>query len=382
MKTLCRKSVIAILAIIACVSLSAFAGCKLTKTEDCDHDWVAGTKIEATYEADGSQEYTCSKCGETKTEILPKLVCTEHDWVAGEIITQPTYETEGSQKYSCSKCHAEKTEVLPKKTLPVTAPEKTVETADNSSLIDGIKNIGDASSVEMTLGEGTFKLKDTAGIDSATANKTVILNGAGKDKTTYDAVKTNGEVEAGSDFSFQKAEAVVFKNMTVNFGVVGYNGIVRAKTVIFQNCKIEGMITYCGSEKAMFVDCEFTIDGGKDFYNMWIYTNTEMSYEYINCTFYSKEGKFLHPYIENGNAKNPVTVSILVDGCTFTGDSQNKPALNVKNVSNITWAINIKNSFLNNVKGWYAMEAGVTATSSVTIDGVTVWADGAEIPQS
>lgn len=379
MKTLCRKSVIAILAIIACVSLLAFAGCKLTKTEDCDHDWVAGTKIEATYEADGSQEYTCSKCGETKTETIPKLVCTEHDWVAGEIITQPTYETEGSQKYSCSKCHAEKTEVLAKKTLPVTAPEKTVETADNSSLIDSIKNIGDASSVEMTLGEGTFKLKDTAGIDTATANKTVILNGAGKDKTTYDAVKTNGVSETGTDYSFQYAEAVVFKNMTVDFGVVNYNGIVRAKTVVFENCKIIGMVTYCGSEKAIFVDCEFTTESE---YNMWIYTGNAMSFEYVNCTFYSKGGKFLHPYIENNNATTPVTVSILVDGCTFKGDNENKSALNVKGVKNITWAITINGGSLDNVIGWYTMNDGVTATSSVTIDGVTVWADGAEIPQS
>ncbi|MBQ7415437.1 MAG: starch-binding protein, partial [Oscillospiraceae bacterium] len=46
----------------------------------CSHSWVAGTTTAATCTSDGSVNYTCSKCGDTKTEVIS---ATGHSYVSG-----------------------------------------------------------------------------------------------------------------------------------------------------------------------------------------------------------------------------------------------------------------------------------------------------------
>jgi hypothetical protein len=41
--------------------------------------------------------YTCTSCGETKTETIPELVCTNHIWVTTE-------ETCGKRIDTCTIC--------------------------------------------------------------------------------------------------------------------------------------------------------------------------------------------------------------------------------------------------------------------------------------
>ena len=79
-----------------------------------------------------------------------------------------------------------------------------------------------------------------------------MLSGAGKDKTNYVNLKSSGSGESGSDYSFQQAKAVTFKNMTLNFGTGTYNGIVRAGNVHFENCKLIGMGCYWGVGEVTF----------------------------------------------------------------------------------------------------------------------------------
>ena len=333
MKSFCKKLLIAILTVVSCATLAIAAACTITDLDECKHEWDEGTVItESTYTEAGKIEYTCVKCGEKKTVDLDK------------------------------------------KALPIVSPEKTVSAATNEELVSSVKaELAGSDSVEFTLGEGSFALKDQS---VTTSGKTVVLNGAGKDKTFYMTVY-NAEKggEYGAEYTFDGAKAVVFKNMTVDFGESNYSGIIRPETIIFENCVIKGMITYCGSKKAMFVNCEFTVENN---YNMWIYANTAMSYEFYGCTFSSKIGKFLHPYIERGTASLE-TVSILVSGCSFGGEKADKAALNVKAVNNVAWNITIENSTLGeNVSEWYNMAAGVNASSTVTIDGKVVWANGAK----
>ena len=41
----------------------------------CSHVWDDGVEtVPATYVSDGTKLYTCTKCGETKTEVIPKLI--------------------------------------------------------------------------------------------------------------------------------------------------------------------------------------------------------------------------------------------------------------------------------------------------------------------
>ena len=79
------------------------------------HVWDSGKVVTApTYKTEGTKEYTCKNCGTTKTETIAKLVCTKHAWDAGEVTKQPTYKTEGTRKYTCTNCGETKTETIAK----------------------------------------------------------------------------------------------------------------------------------------------------------------------------------------------------------------------------------------------------------------------------
>ena len=79
------------------------------------HKWDAGVVTkEPTYTSTGTKKYTCTNCGETKTETIAQLVCTSHVWDSGKVVTAPTYKTEGTKKYICTKCGETKTETIAK----------------------------------------------------------------------------------------------------------------------------------------------------------------------------------------------------------------------------------------------------------------------------
>ena len=79
------------------------------------HKWDAGVVTKKpTYTSTGTKKYTCTNCGETKTETIAKLVCTSHVWDSGKVVTAPTYKTEGTKKYTCKNCGETKTETIAK----------------------------------------------------------------------------------------------------------------------------------------------------------------------------------------------------------------------------------------------------------------------------
>ena len=95
--------------------------CGETKTETIaklvctNHAWDSGVVTKApTYTSTGTKKYTCTNCGETKTETIAKLVCTNHAWDAGVVVTAPTYKAEGTKKYTCKNCGTTKTETIAK----------------------------------------------------------------------------------------------------------------------------------------------------------------------------------------------------------------------------------------------------------------------------
>ena len=77
------------------------------------HKWDAGVVTkEPTYTSTGTKKYTCTNCGETKTETIAQLVCTSHVWDGGKVVTAPTYKTEGTKKYTCKNCGTTKIETI------------------------------------------------------------------------------------------------------------------------------------------------------------------------------------------------------------------------------------------------------------------------------
>lgn len=74
------------------------------------HTWDNGkvTK-EATCKEEGSKTYTCSICGDTKTEAIPKK---DHTWDEGKVTKKATCTEDGLKVYTCRVCAETKEEVL------------------------------------------------------------------------------------------------------------------------------------------------------------------------------------------------------------------------------------------------------------------------------
>ena len=76
-----------------------------------NHTWNDGDVTKpATCEDTGIKTYTCTVCGETKTEELPSL--GGHKWDAGTVTKAATCEGTGIKTYTCKACKATRTEEI------------------------------------------------------------------------------------------------------------------------------------------------------------------------------------------------------------------------------------------------------------------------------
>ena len=96
--------------------------------DTCAHNWGTATEtVAASCLTDGENTYTCSVCGDTKTEVVPAFghtfvngSCTtcgavencEHNWGEGVVTVEPTCFTFGQRLYTCSSCGETKTESI------------------------------------------------------------------------------------------------------------------------------------------------------------------------------------------------------------------------------------------------------------------------------
>ena len=89
--------------------------CGQTRTETIPatgvHDYQFTKNVAPTCTADGYDLYTCSGCGATeKRNSKPAL---GHKWDSGTVTTEPTETTPGVRTYTCTVCGEVKTEVIP-----------------------------------------------------------------------------------------------------------------------------------------------------------------------------------------------------------------------------------------------------------------------------
>ena len=192
------------------------------------------------------------------------------------------------------------------------------------------------------LAAGTFKLTDKEGsVRNAVKGMEVTLNGAGVDKTTYEVKKPGATGESTADYSFDGAKAVVFKNMTIEFGAnTDFQGFVRAGAARFENCTIKGMGANWGVGDVVFDTCNFVF---ADEYNQWtnsLWTYGGSSFTFNKCVFTSENGKFINVYRQ----ANPDTVvDVTLNNCKFVNKAgtANKAAVNIK--SQCAWNVTINN---------------------------------------
>lgn len=136
-----------------------------------EHTWGEWSKVD-----DTNHKRTCSVCQEAETAA--------HTWNGGEITTEPTTTTEGVKTYTCTACGDTKTEVVP----------KTEEGYILSYEASSSKGIVIRSNIPTTTGKYklTFASDDggfTTGISSRNyATYSLLDIFAGRPRTTYTSV--------------------------------------------------------------------------------------------------------------------------------------------------------------------------------------------------
>ena len=78
------------------------------------HTWDNGTvTTEPTEKDPGTMTYTCTVCGQTKTEVIPATGPHTHVWDEGTVTVAPTETTPGVRTYTCTVCGHTRTEIIP-----------------------------------------------------------------------------------------------------------------------------------------------------------------------------------------------------------------------------------------------------------------------------
>ena len=247
--------------------------------------------------------------------------------------------------------------------------------ASQEAVEDAIKQPGEKT-IDLAAGTYTFY-----GVEGAqTTGTTLTIQGSGKDSTTFtagDLTVTDANGEGSSDYSYENSE-VIFRNMTINVGTGNYKGFVRAKSLYFENCKIVGRGSYWGVGDVVFKNCVFAEN--ENDYNLWTYAGTNFTFD--GCEFYSSVGKFINAYKEQR-----VDSKLTFTKCKFiyTGNgTASKPAVCLKSYTGIAWDVTFtdctSNAKTDNGTGsnLYSIESGMNADTTVVINGVTVWENGAK----
>jgi predicted ribosomally synthesized peptide with SipW-like signal peptide len=253
---------------------------------------------------------------------------------------------------------------------------KVVKAASQEELKGALDTIESGKSAKLTIGEGIYTLYNVN--NSKTQNTTLTIEGSGAENTTFGVGLKDGTLsgEYNGDYGFENSD-VIFRDMTVSVGTGNYKGIIRAKSLYFENCTIVGMGSYWGVGTVVFKNCKFADNGD---YNLWTYAGTDFTFE--NCDFYSSIGKFINAYKEQR-----VDSKLTFTKCNFiyTGNgTASKPAVCLKSYTGIAWDVTFTDCTSNaktddgTGSNLYSIESGMNADTTVVINGVTVWENGAK----
>lgn len=181
-----------------------------------------------------------------------------------------------------------------------------------TSLVDAVKAAKKGETTTITLGEGSYTLYNIPSTDT-TKGKDLTFVGQGTDKTTWQIGPTVPNpalfgTEYNSDYSFQGAGTVTFKNMKLCTGSKDYLGFTYINNTVVDHCEIYGKTFYWGYTSAVFKDTTFNAPSGD--YAIWTYSSPIMTFD--NCIF-NASGKVINVYREPG-VTHDITVNF--NNCT------------------------------------------------------------------
>ena len=265
-----------------------------------------------------------------------------------------------------------------------------------TSLVDAVKAAKKGETTTITLGEGSYTLYNIPSTDT-TKGKDLTFVGQGTDKTTWQIGPTVPNpalfgTEYNSDYSFQGAGTVTFKNMKLCTGSKDYLGFTYIDNTVVDHCEIYGKTFYWGYTSAVFTDTTFYAPPSD--YAIWTYSSPTMTFD--NCTF-NATGKVINVYTDYGAGKRDIKVNF--NNCTVNSISSflaRKQALNINdsNMAGYRYIIHINNSTANldekdrdkttcsRMFGFGGKKENNTGRTQVYWNDELVWNDGVKLTHS
>lgn len=262
-----------------------------------------------------------------------------------------------------------------KKNKAYTSLEATVREADSGNTI--------------ILGEGNYTLYGIKS-DETTRGKDLTFVGQGTDKTTWQIGPTVPNpalfgTEYNSDYSFQGAGTVTFKNMKLCTGSKDYLGFTYIDNTVVDHCEIYGRASYWGYTSAVFTDTTFYTP--ENDYALWTYSSPTMIFD--TCTFNADgaKGKVINVYTDYSAGKHDITVYF--NNCTVNSSSLGKQVLKINdsNMRPYKYIIYINNPHINatavrdtmtcsQLFGFGNEAENNTGYTDVYLDGDLIWTNG------
>ena len=168
----------------------------------------------ATCDENGEGEYTCSVCGETKTDIIPAL---GHNWDKGSVTKKATPTKTGVLTYTCTVCGARKTQVIPK--CAKYANTLTIKTKNPSVKYKSLRKKTQ-----------TISLKAWATVSKAQGKVSYKLSSVPKQIKKYIKISSEGVITFKKWAKAKKADYKIKVQISAK-GNSSYNGASVTKTV-------------------------------------------------------------------------------------------------------------------------------------------------------
>lgn len=239
------------------------------------------------------------------------------------------------------------------------------------------------------LGEGNYTLYKISS-EGMTKGKNLTFVGQGPDKTAWNigAEVPNSALfgtEYNSDYSFQGAGTVTFKNMKLCTGSKDYLGFTYIDNTVVDHCEIYGRASYWGYTSAVFTDTTFYTP--ENDYALWTYSSPTMIFD--TCTFNADgaKGKVINVYTDYSAGKHDITVYF--NNCTVNSSSLGKQVLKINdsNMRPYKYIIYINNPHINatavrdtmtcsQLFGFGNEAENNTGYTDVYLDGDLIWTNG------
>ena len=233
---------------------------KIDKLAHTIHVKDKGTRVEPTCEKKGSITYKCTKCGEVME--VEELDATGHKWDAGKVTKEATETAEGVKTYTCSVCGKTKTEAIPKKETVAPQPGTGTDTPKPATDDTAAPQKGDAvkddktsvkvevtdvkkKEVEYKEPDGkkakTVSIPATVKINGVTYKVTKIADNAFKNNKTVTKVTVGSNIKTIGKNAFYKCTKLktvkIGKNVTT-IGSNAFKGCKKLKTIKITSTKL------------------------------------------------------------------------------------------------------------------------------------------------